>query len=223
MPSYALRDLNQIVRSWGRGVVFYADRWSLSQPLALTHLGDTEGDIVVNTNPDLQHLTVPELTGPASHDADYMGENPTIDMPLYVADPDMLAILSPSGSAHAGRSRRSPVVERTIAIFPEQLFLILGVDGIYRDFTLDFDGTTWTLNSIPLDAAKLALLDVAFWGWRAIFNRPNRTFHGGGGDAKKNIETVQVTLMHHPAMPEGHHLYTTGDPADSLIALGGTS
>ena len=80
-----LLDLATLVRSWGRGVVFYADRWSPGTALALTHLGDTEGDIKIATNPAMAGLTTPELTGPAVHEMDYTGEAPTLELPLWLA------------------------------------------------------------------------------------------------------------------------------------------
>jgi hypothetical protein len=111
-----LLDLADVVRSFGRGVVFQSPVWDpAAGPLALTHLGDTEGDIVINTNPEVAGLTTPELTGPAFHEGDYVGENPVVEIPLYLTDPAMWAICSPSGSAHAGRSRRGTVAERTLA------------------------------------------------------------------------------------------------------------
>lgn len=220
---YNLLDLNQIVRSWGRGVVMYAPKWNPIGPLNLTHLGDTEGDISIATNPELALLTVPELTGPAGHEVDYTGENPTVEIPLYVTSPAMHALIGPTGQASAGRSRRSAPVEYTIAIFPEGLFLVPDGDGIVQSETLTFAAGVWTLGGNPLSTDQETLLDSAFWLWRAVFSRPPRTFHGGAGDARKNIETVTVQGLHHPDMPEGHHLYTTGDPADSGINLEGTS
>lgn len=212
MPSYSLLDLTTVIRSFGRGVVFYAPRWSPGDgPLALTHLGDTEGDIVINTNPEMAKLTVPELTGPAAHEIDYVGEDPVIEMPLYIADPAMHAIISPIGSAHAGRNRRSSPIEYTLAIFPEPIFLAT-VLGEQVEQTVGLTGGTWSLGATPFTPAQLTLLDSSFWLWRAVFSRPPRRFRGGAGDERKNIETATVQTMHHPDMPSGHHLYTTGDP-----------
>lgn len=223
MPEYNLIDLAALLRSYGRGVVFYAPRWDRTTPLVLTHLGDTEGDIVINTNPEVAALTLPELTGPAAHEVDYMGENPTIEMPLFLAEPSLLAIVSPVGSAHAGRSRRGKVREYTIVIFPEALFLKDNAEGIAQRVSLEFADGAWTLDGVALTPAQQELLDVSFWLWRAYFNRAPRRFLGGAGDARKNIETVSVQGMHHPEMPEGNALYTTGDPAEEDINIEGES
>lgn len=232
MANYSLKDLSTVVRSWGRGVVLYATsdqagttpaRWDRTGQLYLRHLGDTEGDIVVNTNAQTASLTTPELTGPAPHDVDYTGEAPEIEIPLYLADPALEAIISPTGQASAGRSRRSAPREHTLVIMPESLFLKADSAGVVQSYTLAESSGAWTLNGVALTAAQLALLDASFWAWRVVFSRPPKRFRGGAGDDRKNIETVTAMVCHHPDMPEGHHLYTIGDPNDAGILLAGTS
>jgi len=212
--AYELRDLAEILRSYGRGVLFYANRWDRTGVLTLTHLGDTEGDIAFNPGAAVSGLTLPEVTGPAMHEADYEGENPTVEFPIYLADPALMSVLSPTGSAHAGHTARRAVVERTLVLFPEALF------GADRE-VLAFAAGDWTLGGSPLTGAQLALLDASVWLWRGFFNRPSRRFLGGAGDARKNIESTTFQVMHAPAMPNGHHLYTTGDPFTVGIDLEG--
>jgi hypothetical protein len=67
------------------------------------------------------------------------------------------------------------------------------------------------------------MLGNTFWAWRGAFTRPSKTFHGGAGDARKNIETVTFTVMQHPDMPEGHKLYTIGNPYTASINIEGGS
>jgi hypothetical protein len=221
--AFSLLDLSTVVRSWGRGVVFYAERWSPGSPLTLTHLGDTEGDISIATNPEMAMLTTPELTGPAAHEVDYTGEAPTVEIPLYLTSPELIGVVTPTGLASAGRSRRSAPLEYTLVIFPEALFLKADTDGVVQSYDLAVSGGDWTLNAVALTAAQLTLLGASFWAWRCVFTTPPRRFLGGAGDARKNIETVTATLLHHPDMPEGHHLYTMGDPGDSAIDIEGGS
>lgn len=232
MPSYALKDLATVVRSLGRGVVFYNTsdeegllpaRWSPGTPLYLQHLGDTEGDIVINTNAQMDALTVPELTGPAAHEMDYSGEGPVVEIPLYVTDPALEEIISPFGLRSAGLSRRSQVSEHTLVIFPEALFVTSGAGVVPTAEALSFDGGIWQLGGDNLTTAQEALLGQAVWFWRGAFTRPSKTFHGAAGDARKNIETVTFTSMHHGDMPEGHKLYTIGDPAEADINIEGGS
>lgn len=224
MPNYNLLDLTTILRTIGRGVVLSAPRWDRDVPLVLTHLGDTEGDLSIATNPEVSLLTLPELSGPAGHEADYTGENPTVEIPMYLADPALLSIVSPTGGASAGATRRRAVAERTLVIIPESLFLVNNAAGAPERKQLSFTTVGgWKLNGVALSAEQTELLGASFWAWRGFFNRPPRSFKGGAGDAKKNIETVSFQVLSHPGMPEGHMLYTTGDPADADINLDGES
>jgi len=225
MSNLTLLSVAEVLASYGRGVVFYADKWvPANGPLVMTQLGITEGDITVTPNAATAGLTLPELTGPAVHEMDYQGENPQVEIPLYLADPALIAIVSPSGSAHAGRSRRGPVKEYTLMVIPEAIFLLANNAGIVSDYTVAFDNAgVWTFNDEALTDEQQRLLDVSFWLWRAVFTRPTRRFRGGAGDDKKNIETATATAMHHGDLPEGHHIYTTGDPFASEIDLNGMS
>jgi len=225
MQNFTLADVSAIIASYGRGVVFFAHKWTPADgALITTQLGVTEGDITITPNAATAGLTIPELTGPIPHEMDYLGENPVIEIPLYLADPSLIAVVSPSGSAHAGRSRRGPVKEYTLAIFPEALFLQDDSEGIVHDYSIGYDGAGgWTFNGIALDTDRQRLLDASLWLWRVVFNRPTRRFRGGAGDDSKNIETVSTQSMHHPDMPEGHHIYTSGDPFVSGIDLNGMS
>lgn len=224
MSNLNLADVSAIVGSYGRGVVFYAPKWDGVAALVMTQLGVTEGDIVVTPNAAVAGMTFPELTGPAKHDMDFIGEDPTVEIPLYLADPALMAVVSSSGSAHAGRSRRGPVKEYTLAIFPEDLFLEADAAGIIITRTVAYSNVgAWTYNAVALTPARAALLAASVWLWRCVFTRPPRRFRGGTGDDKKNIETVTAQVLHHPALPEGHHLYTSGDPylATTPIDIGG--
>lgn len=227
---FELLDLETILRQYGRGTVWYAvdeagdpTVWDGTSELNLEHLGDTEGDIVFTPNNAVATLTLPEISGGAVHDAIDTGEAPTLDIPLFLADPDLFSIIAPRGSASAGHIRVCDVAERTIVIFPEKLFKIAGSGDGCTYGTLAYDGTSWTLDDVALTAAQETLLEVSLWLWRGYFNRPNTTFKGGHGDDGKNIETVQFVPMMHPALPDGHRLYTRGDPATAEISIEGTS
>lgn len=232
MPQYNLLDLATVVRSLGRGVVMYATSdqagtipasWNPTQPLYLQHLGDTEGDIEIETNPQMDALTTPELTGGAAHEMDYSGEGPEITIPLYLADPALEAIVSPFGLASAGLSRRAIAAEHTLVIFPEGLFVTAAPGVAPAAAELAVSAGAWTLGGQALTSAQLAQLGQAFFAWRGWFTRPRKRFLGGAGDARKNIEPVTFRLGHHPDMPEGHHLYTIGNPYDASINLEGGS
>lgn len=216
--NFDLLNLAEVLRTFGRGVVFRGSRFDpeTGSPIALTHLGDTEGDITFTPNAEVAGLTLPEITGPAMHEATVTGENPVLEMPLFIADPALLATVSPLGSASAGRIGRVAAAEHTLAIFPEELF------GDSRA-QLAYNAGAWTLGGVALTAAQLALLDGALWLWRGFFNRPPRRWLGGAGDASRNIETVSFQVMFHTGMPTGHGLYTVGDPSEAGIDIEGGS
>lgn len=230
MPNFTLLDLNTLLRTIGRGVVFYApgagdgvEGWApgLGDPLALVHLGDTEGDITVATNSETGGLSLPEVTGPARHTATFQGENPVVTFPMFVADPDLLDILSPTGSRHGGSSFRRRAKEYTLVIFPEELFLEPQNDGTFLRRTVAFTGGVWLFNGTPMPAERQALLDLSIWFWRGYFEKTQRRFIGAPDG--KNVETVTFQVLHHADMPEGHHLYTMGDPDAEAIDLEGGS
>jgi hypothetical protein len=59
--------------------------------------------------------------------------------------------------------------------------------------------------------------------WRGYFDRPSLMWRGGHGDDGKNIEDCRFVSMMHSGMPDGHRLYTRGDPATYGIGLEGGS
>lgn len=229
MPSVTLLDLQTVLRKIGRGVVCYAvdgsgdpTRWDTSSELLLAHLGDTEGDIVFNPNDDVATLTLPEISGGATYEATAVGENPEITIPLFMADPDLLPIVSPTNSAGGGFTRVRDVAERTLVIFPEELFRDESTDPATYE-TLAHAGGSWTLGGEALTAAQQVIMGNAVWLWRVYFTRPTRSFLGGHGDDGKNIVECTARAMMHPDMPEGHRLYTQGDPDDYSIDIDGGS
>jgi len=227
---FNLINLQDVLRQIGRGTVWYAHDgtdeavgdptvWDAASPLRLAQLGDTEGDISFNPQGSVATLTLPELSGDAIHEAISTGDNPQLDIPLFLADPDLLTIVSPVGQAGGGYLRVRDTEKRTIVVFPETLFR----DAANEYQTLSFSGGDWTLNGAALDDAHQTLLGRAIWIWRAYFDRPESSFLGGHGDDGKNIVTVSCHATIHPDLPEGQRLFTIGDPADYAIDIEGGS
>lgn len=224
-----LQDLGNVLRQIGRGVVFYAPGnsggvagWTPgSGALGLAHLGDTEGDITFTPNGEVASLVLPEVTGPARHTATFTGEAPTLAIPLFLADPALLDVISPTSSRNGGASFRRRAKEYTLAIFPEELFLEEQVDGSFLRKTLAYTGGVWTLDAVALTPAQEAMVAQSLWLWRGFFDKAPRRFIGAPDG--KNIETVNFHLLHQAEMPEGNALYTQGDPADAGIDIEGGS
>lgn len=219
MPNtYTLQDLQAVLRAIGRGVVFYAEKWDGTSNLALTHLGDTEGEITTELNEEYVHLTLPELTGAAKHKSYVTGEDPVVTLPLFLADPDLRAIVSPTGNASGGYQRQRPVKERTLVIFPEELFFDEAT-GEYGD--LAYTGTAWQVNGQPLTPAQQKLLGQSVWFWRGYFTKPGPVFRHE--DAGKLVQPTNFQAMQSDLdlsiIPDGERLYTLGDPTEKNIDI----
>lgn len=217
--SMSLLDLTAQTRTIGRASVFYVSKWDGTTKLqdTLTHLGDTEGEISLAPNDEYSDLTLPELTGPAIHERYLSGLNPVLSIPIYLADPDIRAILTPAGSGSAGYQRRQSVTEYTLVIFPEQLFIESNVQ-VAVDFTTP---SAWTVGGDAATAAQLALIDQSIWFWRGHFSFAPLTFRHE--DAGKAVDTVNFHVMHADIstsyIPDGQRLFTLGDPADVSIEI----
>jgi len=211
-----LGDLDTTVFSIGKGAVFYADAWDFNSDLydSLAFLGFTEGQIQVELNETFNELTLPEYTGDAPHKRYVQGEGPVATIPLFTADPDLRAILSPTGGASGGRRRQQPVKEYTLVILPEELFLDPDSDG-QEDLTLAATGTGWTLGGTALSTEQERLLGQSVWLWRGAFTKPPiRYQHEEGG---KSVDEVTFSVMYQVLAPNGNRLYTIGDPYDADI------
>lgn len=219
MPNYSLLDLTAQVRAIGRASIFYgAGAYIFNSggaDLALTHLGDTEGEISIAGNEEYSDLTLPELTGPAIHNRYLTGFSPQITIPLYAADPDLRDIVSPTGTKSGGFWRRRPVTEYTLAIFPEQLFIESNAQ-VAVGYT---KAGGWTVGGDAASASQTDLLDLSIWFWRGHFTQAFPMYrHEDGG---KVVQTVTFQAMWNSSMPDGHRLWTVGRPdqADTPIHL----
>lgn len=209
MGTFTLTNLDNVSRQLGRGVVFYALKWNGTAPLTMTHLGDTEGPITVNPNSSLSTLTAPEVRGTQILSAYEDGLSPTIDMTLFLATAAMRDIVSPTGSGSMGYTRRRPVTEYTIAIFPEQL-LWDPTTSTYKVLGHTAAGG-WTLNAVALSAEQTRLLGLSVWAWRGHWTRPPITYNHA--DAGKSVDSVQFQVMADDTKPDGEQLITLGSPA----------
>src|SRR5690606_36708557 len=81
--TYTPLDLTLQRYAIGRGIVFYADKWDGTTPLALTNLGVTEGEITVELNEEYSTLTFMDQSGPAQHMAYVSGEFSVVTLPLF--------------------------------------------------------------------------------------------------------------------------------------------
>lgn len=231
MINVTLQELDKRLAQIGRGVVLIGvkeaytppdapevgdtERWDPTGPLRLAHLGNTEGEIEVAPDVAMSALTFPEYTGPLEHDRFYDGESVTLTLPMFFADPRLMAVASPVGSASGGYGRQRRVKEHTVVVVPEQLLATASGFG-----ALTYDGD-WEVGGLALSEEQERLLGLSVWFWRGSFGRQLPAYlHPDGG---KLIRPVEFTPMYHPDMPDGHRAYTVGDPIVSGIDLLGES
>lgn len=161
-------------------------------------LGAKEGPIEANVSFRQNNLTAEEQTGGIVHDQVVMLESVTITVPI-IASTDLetqIARMSPVGVNGGGWSSPQAPDLYTVAIVPNAE---VGAG-------LTFNGSVWS------PAAPKA----AFWLWRAsIMHGPiSYQFENGG----KVIIPVTFTGMYYGANPEGHKVYTIGDPDAAGVA-----
>lgn len=220
---YSLLSLATVARSIGRGVAMYADEWDRTTDLELDHLGDTEGEFVFTPNESFVYLTTEELTGQAPLEGYKEGEAPTITIPFWNATPALKDILSADASASGGYSRQQPVQTYTLVIFPERLFFN-SATRIYDAQVRYTNANGWQKNVgagwVSLTAEEDRYLNLSLWCWRVHPKKPDTRYRHA--EAGKVVEPVEFVLMQNVAMPDGHILYTVGDPIDAGIGLEAT-
>lgn len=220
MATVSLTSALSAQRDIGRSRVFYAVtapggstplQWDGSTELYLKWLCDTEGAVVHEPNMTIDELLAPELTANAPLKAKVKGEAPTITIPAIYADPAVRALLSPTGAASGGYSTARPVTELTIVTFAEELFFN-STTKLY-DKILDPNGGTWQLSGAAISTLSTRIQNMfglTCWSWRVYpIKAP---FQFADEDHGKSVEPVTLKLMTDITKPEGHMLYTIGDP-----------
>lgn len=228
---YAVKPLREHLVDLGKARVFYAVNgptdndvtpvhWDGGSELFLKELALTEGDMTLNPNAEYSDLKLDEYTGPIPIKRYYKGEAPVLTVGMYLADPALRAIISPTGTSGAGFESQQPVALRTLVLFPEMLFR--GAVGQPLQ-TLSFAAGAWELNGSPLPESLDRYLAQTVWLWSAAPSRAPLTMRqANGGSALDNAEFM---LVHHLDLPfpEGAQVYYIGDPATVGIDLEGAS
>ena len=195
--------------------------WDGTTELTLIHLGNTEGEIAPATNNEFSSLTLPENTGPAQIKTYLTGANPSFTSNVF-ADPRILNLLSPMGTASGGNSRQVLVRSHTLWLVPEQLFIVQAEGVADQAVTVTHTAGVWTKDGLPFTTEEQRLFNVSTFFWKCYFEMlmiPYRHENGG----KSNMELTCHVMMD-TEKPEGHQLWTIGgDLEDSGIDLSGGS
>lgn len=175
-------------------------------------LGQKEGRIEVANDQVYNQLTAPEITGPMVHDETLDGENLVLTVPVVVpADGSFWANTSPTGGAGGGYSFPQVPTDTQVAIIPDK-----EVGG-----GLKYDSATpeWVRlagNGIAAANGASAAPKNALWLWRARISRGAAAFDRANGGKMIVPVTIQAKYRQESTagndLPEGHHLYSWGDP-----------
>ena len=198
--------LTQALQAIGNAKLMVGDAMTVA---GLAALGQKEGEMSFAINEVYNDLTATEQTGPAVHQRTLMGVSVTITIPIILGDPLLYATISPTGTQGGGWSNPQNVVTTSVLLIPDQEL----AGG------LAYDGTAWTRtagNGHAGASGAAAAPKHAIWLWRASPTREGWgfTYENGG----KLITNVVYTSFFDAARPEGHKVYTIGDPVAQGIA-----
>lgn len=197
--------LAEALRAMGVAEVFIGDPLvAPSDPTGMKSLGATEGAITFAAPQVLNNLTAPELTGEVPHQSTTTLGAVTITAPVIFGDPLLWARLSPTSTASGGISRPVKVTETSVLLIPREE-VGGGLEYAVGGWTRTAGNGVAAAGPGPAAAPKNAV-----WLWRATITMGEVPYaYPNGG---KVIVTVTFTGMFDGTKPEGHKVYTIGDP-----------
>jgi hypothetical protein len=207
--------LAQALKSVGNAEAFIGDPFTTG---SMVSLGAIEGKIGFSAPKTLNKLTAPELTGDVAHQATVTPGEVQVTLPL-ISDGDLAALLakiSPTGLGGEGSSSPVDVFSTSLLILPRKQ-----VGGGLSNVT-----TVWTRvtkgSNIGGSGAGFAPLG-AVWLWRAMPNFDNIPFlYENGGKQVVDVTFIGMWYSnptHDADIPEGHKVYTVGDPRRAGVAI----
>ncbi|MFW6079796.1 MAG: hypothetical protein ACODAE_09250 [Gemmatimonadota bacterium] len=195
--------LSEAVRALGRAMVFAGDAFTAD---GLTALGATEGEVTAEEQETYNDLTLPEYTGEAIHERDVMHGSALVTVPLILGprtdDSDDGSavydqIASVGDGSGGGYSTPQPIVTTNLLLIPQA--------EIDPDSGLSYDGVDWT-PAAPVHAV---------WLWRAAPEAKSIAYRFEDGG--KTIVEVPFRAFFDDSQPDGHKLWTRGDPVAAGI------
>lgn len=203
MPGIAPFSLTNALQAIGVAEVFVGDPLTAS---GLTSLGATEGNIEVALPWENNELTAPELTGKVAHQATTTLGAVTIKASVILGDPALYSKISPVGGNGGGFSIPQKVAETAVVVIPRSQ-----VGGGLANATGLTAGWVRTAGNGVAGATDTDAAPVnAVWLWRATMSFGNLPYSYSAGG--KVLVEVTFTGMFDASKPEGHKVYTIGDP-----------
>ena len=205
-PSLTPFTLTDALKAIGVAQVFIGDPLLVPGTAgALAVIGATEGPINFNPAFEYNPLTAPEITGGVNHQSTTTLGNVTISVPVILGDPTLYAKITPTKTVGGGFSFPQKVQETSCLIIP---LAELGGGLAYN-----VSGTQWARtagNGVAAATGAGAAPQAAIWLWRCYISHGELPYSYTNGG--KVIATLTITGMYDATKPEGHKVYTIGDP-----------
>jgi hypothetical protein len=204
--------LNEAALEIGKATIYYAAEWDGATNLTLAHLGDTEGAVSFNAQESIGGLKLPEHYNEAYIRAYVTGADPVLTAPLFLADPTLRDLISPTGDGLIGTGTRREVTRYTLVIMPAALHY--DPDTGRNTATISFDGTAWekVTEAAPtgrvLTEDEERLLGLSIFIFSGYWERPAVTYEATVNDVVKNIEECTF-----------HGMRPTADALNGIIAV----
>jgi hypothetical protein len=195
--------------SIGSAEVLIGDPYTAS---GLESLGLTEGDITAEVTFSENALTADEWTGAVPHEVETMVENAIIRVPVIVTNDDLYERIHPTGTKSGGWSAPQFVQEFSTVLIPRKQ---LGA-SLANTTGLTAGWVRLAGNGVLGATAADASPTHATWLWRSYAMPGARTLRRSAGG--KAIIEVAFRAMFDVTRPEGHRVYTLGDPTTQGIA-----
>lgn len=208
MPGLSPFSLSAALASIGVAEVYIGD--PITAINGMLSLGGVEGTIEVSPGYNSNALTAPELTGDVAHQVVTTLGNVTVKIPLIISDMSVIPKISPTGTTGGGFSIPQKVAETAVLIVPRAQ-----VGGNLSNATGITSGYVRTAgNGVGALSGAGAAPTNAIWFWRATPTYASLPFQYGNGG--KIIIEVTFTAMFDGTKPEGHKVFTIGDPTAIL-------
>lgn len=204
MPGLTPFSLSVAIAAIGVAEVYIGD--PITAINGMLSLGGVEGTIEVSPGYNTNPLTAPELTGDVAHQMSTTLGNVTVKIPLIIADMSVIPKISPTGTTGGGFSIPQKAAETSVLIIPRNQ-----VGGSLVNTTGLTAGWARTAgNGVGASSGAPAAPTNAIWFWRATPTYASLPFQYANGG--KIIIEVTFTAMFDGTKPEGHKVFTIGDP-----------
>lgn len=221
-----ITELNKAAVALGRAFAFIAPKWDGATDLALTFLGHTNGDVVFTPNEGIRTTSAPEIS-PAPLKVAVFGAAPKATVPLFLADPALRVLVSPTGSGAIGTDGFIPVVRHTLVLMPAQLFFNAITNR--NDAKVQYVGGVWQKSAVAVGDAddyvamtsdETDQLGLSIWGWDGYWSRPPVTYRfGSATEEAVDVEACEFTLMMPDIMDVVGAMAHIGPPSDYGIEI----